>query len=380
MDIERQNHGTGRFIGKIGFIIEQDVEEWKGKGKYFSANVKPFVDLSLGLRLIGEESVLLVNKSEKHLDEKIRSVTKELVPIFYFDSLDFEKVLRESSVKYLVVDDRIKIMKNILRYKDKGFETVVFVQYLYGLGTNVRAKRSRSLELAMGSNIPWKFIIKTYRDLLLRFDHVISNSQTTRWVLRQIYDLSSDGTVYPPVGIDMRPIIERMKWPTKKLGILVFAGDLERDYFSRNIITELKYLRKELDEPIKLFVSNHEATELLNFNDVEVYSRLPVEELVRLYVESKATYIPTAVELFGHTSAESVLCGTPSILDEYHPVLETFPMETNAITIASHRLKISEVFLEIMNQRIDIETARKYISEKYSAEESARALVKSIGI
>ena len=362
------------FLPNIGFVLKG----YHGMSQYYHANIKPFVDLSHGLQSIGEKAILFIDESEKHLDEKIRAITGDKVPIIYTQPSNLEKLLVENSVKFLVVEDNIEMMKTVLKFQIKGIKKAVFVQYLYGVNTNKREKKRSSLALTMGSYLPWMLVTKMYRDLLVGFDYIISNSQTCGYILRQFYDVLPSGTVYPPVGVDMRPILDGMSNKIEKRGILIFAGNIENDYFSRNIRLEIKNLLTELEEPVKLFVSNPDTAGYFSQDDVKLYSKLSVGELANLYAESSVTYVPTEYELFGYVGAESLLCGTPVILDVYHPFLESFPMETNAVKIAHANRSISEAFTGIMAENVDIEFAKKTIYYRYSAEASAKSLAKAI--
>lgn len=364
------------FLCKIGFVLKG----YHGKSQYYSANIKPFVDLSHGLQSIGEEAILFIDESEKHLYEKIRTITRDKVPIIYTQPSDIEKLLIENSVKYVVVEDDIEMMKTALKFQINGIKKAVFVQYLYGVNTNKREKRSTSLALTIGSYLPWMLVTKMYRDLLVRFDYIIPNSQTCGYILRQFYDVSPSGTVYPPVGVDMRPIIDNMSINVEKKGILVFAGNLEHDYFSRNIVAEITTLKEVLEEPVKMFVSNPDSSLYFSNKGIDVYSQLSVRDLVILYSRSKITYVPTSYELFGYVGAESILCSTPVILDAYHPFLERFPMETNTVKIASPKTKISDAVCTLLNDHIDVEKSRKAILYNYSSEESAKELLRSLDL
>ena len=55
-------------MNKIGFIIKG----YAGKSQYYNANVKPFIDLSFGLKSMGYEVSLFIDESERHLEWKIR--------------------------------------------------------------------------------------------------------------------------------------------------------------------------------------------------------------------------------------------------------------------------------------------------------------------
>ena len=140
----------------------------------------------------------------------------------------------------------------------------------------------------------------------------------------------------------------------------------------------MKTLLSEIKEPVKLFVSNPDTTPYFSQYGIKLYSRLTTNELINLYMESRVTYVPTEYELFGYVGAESLLCGTPVILDVYHPFLEHFPMETNAVRIVHPHKTVSETFIEFQRERVNLESAKESIYNRYSAEESAKLLVKAM--
>ncbi len=359
---------------KVGFVIKG----YSGLSKYYNANVKPFVDISYGLQSIGEEAVLFIDESEKHLDQKIRTITGNNIPIIYFKISNIAQLIKENLVKYIIVDDDIELMKLILNFKGRGIKKGVYVQYLFGVNTNKNAKRKKSVELMIGSYLPWTLLVRRYKELLIQFDYIISNSQTCGYILKHFYDINSSGTVYPPVGTDIRPLLGSERYI--KEGVLVFAGNSENDFFIRNIYNEVTTLKKEINEPIKVFVSNPETSKFFLDRGIEVYSNLTIEELIKLYEGARVTYVPTEYELFGHVGAESLLCGTRVILDVYHPFLEMFPMKTKAVKIANYKLSIHKVVSDFVLENVDLISASKAIFSLYSPEESARALINLIKI
>lgn len=361
---------------KIGFIIHG----YKGKSHYWNGNVKPFVDLSYGLKIIGEEPVLFIDKAQEHLKEKINSITQADVPLVYFTESNLENLILENDVKYLIVEDDLELMKNVLMFQTKDLKLGVFVQYLYGVNTNKQHKRAGSIALTVGSYLPWRFVIMKYRNLIRKFDFIIANSQACGYLLRHFYDVSPAGIVYPPVGVDMKSILSVRNINDKKNGLLIFAGNIENDYFLRDIFAEIIDFKHRMSEPVRVFVSNPDTAATFSKEGIEVYSNVTVEELVSLYSKSKFTYVPTAYELFGYVGAESLLCGTPVILDTYHPFLELVPMNTNAVRIAHSKSKISDIAKDMNDEAINMKTATEYIDTLYSAEESAKSLLRILDL
>jgi len=356
---------------KIGFIIRGN----NGKSNYHHANVKPFVDLSCGLSKLSQKAILFIPESERHLYDKIISLTQGSVPIVFFNDSTLRQSIENLSPDLVIVEDNLEYMQKILQLKIPNMKRAVFVQYLYGVNTNKKNVRKMSLQLKVGSLLPWRFVIKKYKDLLRQFDYIIPNSQTCGYILRQFYDLKISGVVYPPVGNDMRVLLKDDIGHYEKKGILIFVGNIVNDYYERDLLKEISDMRKELREPIQIFASDVHAAEYFTKQGFQTYSNLPVEELVKLFQTSKITYVPTAYELFGHVGAESLLCGTPVILDTYHPFLEMVPMETKAVRITNPKLSISDVVNEMLKDDIDIKTAQKAVMNNYSVEASAKSLI-----
>jgi len=351
-----------------------------GSSAYYNANVKPFVDLSIGLTALGHNPVLLVPKTEMQLKIKIDSLTEERVRIIYYNERDLRETLLSLSPEYMMIEDNVEFMKTIIDLNLPKIRTVVFVQYLYAVNTNKQKKRGMSLTLRVGSFLPWRFLTSRYRRLLRKFDYITANSQTCGYILRQFYDVSVSGIVYPPVGMDMRKIINTKDNNPSKKGILVFAGNMENDYFYRDLKKEVIDLRKDIDEPVRILAGSTVTAVYFKELGIQTFSKLPVEDLVKLFSDSRIVYVPTAYELFGYVGAESVLCGTPVVLDAYHPFLERFPTETGAVRITNPASKISEIILDLFNSTIDMETAKRSILNNYSAEESARSLINALNV
>jgi len=361
---------------KIGFIVRG----LNGKSKYYNGNVKPFVDLSCGLSNSSLKPILFIHESERQLTDKIVSLTRGLVPIVFFNDDTLRQSILDISPDFIVVEDNLEYMQKVLNLDIPRVKSAVFVQYLYGVNTNKKNVRKRSIMLRIGSLLPWRLVIRKYKNLLSQFEYIIPNSETCGYILRQFYDLAVSGAVYPPVGNDMRAFLKDSKDNHEKKGILVFVGYIENDYYARDLIKEISEMRKKLKEPIIILASGVQTAEYFMKQGFQTFSNLPVEELIRLYQTSRITYVPTAYELFGHVGAESILCGTPVILDTYHPFLEMFPMETKAVRIANPKCSISDVVKEMLQEDIDIENAKIAIMSHYSVERSAERLLHALNI
>lgn len=360
----------------IAFVIRNN----SGKSQYYSASVKPFVDISYGLNLLGYNSVLLLHRMEKHLLGKIETVTNKNVRVIFFEDHTLVEQLKEINADFVVVDDDLEIMKKLAVLKLDKIKKVVYVQYLYGVNSNRRFLRKRSLKLRIASILPWNFLTFFYRHYMSYFDFVISNSNTCGYMLDKFYDVNCSGTVYPPVGVDMRSIIERNKMKDKIGEILVFLGNLKNDFYLRDLSREIYLLKSRMNTEIKLFATDKETADHFLKMGFHVIYHVQVEELVKLMSSSFFTYVPTTFELFGYVGAESLLCGTPVILDTYHPFMERLSAISNSIIISNPKRSIADELISISSSYPDMHAAQNEVYSNYSPEESAKMLLKALGV
>lgn len=361
---------------KFGFVVESA----GGNSNYYSGNVKPFTDLSFGLKNIGFDSIIFLHRDENHLMEKIKKVTRDSVPIVLYDQGDLFEIITKESPDFVIVQDTVPMMRIITRLKAPRVKKVVYVLYLSLLDSNTEQWRERSIVYKFASLLPFRILTNEYRSLISGFDFIIPISQTCRFLLNMVYDLKSDGVVYPPVGVDIRDLMQPLSnGRSKKEGIFAFVPDIN-DYLLRDPRVELENIRSQLQCPVRVLTGERTTTKLFSDLGYETYSKIPVEELVRIIQDSEFSYVTTRYELFGYVAVESLLLGRPAILDTFHPSLELLPMGTNAIKISSPKRSIADHILEMRKSNINIGAARDAVLKYYSAEESARALLESVNI
>ena len=96
---------------KFGFVVESA----GGNSNYYSGNVKPFTDLSFGLKNIGFDSIIFLHRDENHLMEKIKKVTRDSVPIVLYDQGDLFEIITKESPDFVIVQDTVPMMRIITR-------------------------------------------------------------------------------------------------------------------------------------------------------------------------------------------------------------------------------------------------------------------------
>ena len=110
----------------IGLIIAEN----KGRSQYYTASVKPFVDIAFGLKKIGIESVLFIPYSEEQLVPKLLDVTHNQVEIVFYKKSNLKMKLEGSKVKYIMIDDNISAMNRVLSLHLEKVKTIVYTQHL----------------------------------------------------------------------------------------------------------------------------------------------------------------------------------------------------------------------------------------------------------
>ncbi len=342
---------------EVAFILGKDAH-------YYGAGIKPFVDISIGLNLVGATPYILLRKNQKIALKEIKEITEEKVNLITYE--DLEEAIHSLRPEFLVTQDySMKTLKGFSKQKK-----IVYAQILHGLNVLNKYSSRKSIKFTMGSLVPWPILTREYVKTLNKFDYIFTNSEFTRDILLYLYATRPAGVVYPPVGTNLRKYIGFLQTERKE-GILVYLGHFP-DFYLRNVFEEMKNLKMRKNIPIRLIVDNEVK---LKTNDFEVYSGLSSQELAQLYSKSRITYTPTVNEMFGHVGAESLLFSTPAIIDSYHPFLEFFPNDTNAVKIARPNSSIYQTYEEMLDSNIDIIRAKEFIMNEYSPSKSAQRFI-----
>jgi len=345
---------------KLAFLLHDD--------RYHKVGVKPYVDLALGLRRLGSDPYLLSIVSSNKLKEEINNRFPEL-DVYMFESKNsFLSTLHDLKPDLIISSDYPKVMKILLRIKeDLKIRVGVFAQIPFGM--NTLGSRSKSnIKFRVGSLVPWRLLTHEYKKMMEKMDVVIANSYTMQYVLTHFYDIRVNGVVYPPVGINFHPFTDKLlKEKLDREGILIYVGHYP-DYYIRDINKTISELASHFK--VKCFGGQ--------VPNAECHKFIPDNELAKLYTSSIATYIAPAWEGFGYVGPESLLFDTPVLVDTYQPWLEGFPIETGAVKISDPKENIVEAFEELLNAPKDMDRARKYVMEQYSAELGAKELLKIV--
>lgn len=335
-----------------------------GDKSYYSAGIKPFVDLSYGLRKVGVNSENIIITTNPEVREFITNRFPEL-PVTYCASVEESlNFLVRNRPEIIVTDDFIEHIKFGLTAKKRySAKLVVFVQLLHGFNILGRIRQT-TIPASFASLLPFRAVIAGYSKLLKGADATIANSGLTHFILQNIYGIAADSIIYPPVGVTLGKIAETKS----KDGLLVYLGH-GLDYYSRNMATELQEVKKRLELNVSCICSKRENA--LAKQGFRIFTQLTDQELSELYGASSALYSPTIFETFGYTGPEALLFKTPVLLDTYQPWLECFPRGTGAIHVLRPRQRVWQGYLELIENQRDMDSARQTILEQYSVESAS---------
>lgn len=293
---------------------------------HYSPGVKPFVWIAKWLDSLGFDFTLFRFKCGEEVNSFIKEKFSPIHVIDCSSEMNLIRNIQRSSVGVVFSDDafdRIRILDRIK--KELGLKTAVYVHIFFGLLTLSPSSYSQAIRvgnhrLRLFRLIPFSLLSSSHRRMLSSADIVISNSQFTEMLTSLLYGRKSSGVIYPPINDDAFPAGNR---DLDREGVLVFVGDkLDRDPAS--YIPTLKQIL-EKGVRIKLFGDNHIMNYIfqkLKSPLVSVNANLTDTELFALYRTSKITYITQNWEDFGNVGPESLLNGTPVIVETPQPWME----------------------------------------------------------
>jgi len=352
-------------MNKIAFLISGD--------SIYNAGIKPLMDIGYGLFNLGNNPVFYAMNTGRYVLDRLNNRFKELNFVSIESVGDLKRKMKEDDVGVIISFDFLPILKILYEVKkDTKIKTAAYIELFYGLNT-LNENRKSNIHYFLGSYVQWRTLTNRYVKLLRATDYIIGCSYTASYALNIFYNTFVDGVVYPPVGAQFEKLEKTEQ--TKKEGLLVYLGHYP-DYYLRDMESTLRMLSKSIRK-MKVLTDNPNYLRRLSL-DLDIYSHISDQELGNLYLSSEAIYVPTRFEGFGYVGPEAILFDTPVILDTYQPWLENFPMYTNAVKILNPRENSTIPFQNFLNSEKDMNTAKEFIKEKYSAMESAKSLLSII--
>ncbi len=124
--------------------------------------------------------------------------------------------------------------------------------------------------------------------------------------------LGDDRVTYVPHGIDADRFYPSQRAPRGEGVRLITAGNHMRDWKAIDeIITQCEALK--LPVRFDIVTSEHGLSNSVNLPNVYFHSRIPEEQLVRLYSEADALLLPVSDATANNSILEALSCGTPVI-------------------------------------------------------------------
>jgi glycosyltransferase involved in cell wall biosynthesis len=163
---------------------------------------------------------------------------------------------------------------------------------------------------------------RSYREEIRRAGAVIGNSWYSRTILWTFYDLASDLVAYPPVTPDFlgrdREVYQR------QAGRCVLyvgnPGELRPEQLAR-VAERCSTIGLSSCDAFGDPLSIRQFSRFFKGECTE-HGIISDEEMAALYSRATITIAPQRWETFGYVGPESILCGTPVLMDTYQPWLE----------------------------------------------------------
>ncbi len=360
----------------IGFLFQ-------GMSSPSEGIVRPFLNFAKGLDSKKDVTACFVCLDcSKDFCQYIQPYGK----VICSDSIDYLiKEISKIKIDFILSDDGYNRLKILSKIKQKlDVPTGVYIQIFFGMHTIINTFDISYLSIKekflfkVLRYLPFILFKARYAELLKRNNIVISNSIITKTVLELLYDIDSNGVVYPP--IDTQIFMPASK--NKKNKILVYlgshSGDTNKEFLvdiCRNILTR--------NYDILLF-GNRKLGKILTGRingSMEYISDINDEELSKIYSECKLVICPQRWEQFGYVPVEAMACGTPVLAFNHMG-----PSETILDGLTGWLASTNSEFIRILNiilekklvNNLDSGFCKDHAVNFFSIEVSIERLLKSL--
>lgn len=242
---------------------------------------------------------------------------------------DLTKLIRSENIDVLYCDDylpRMLISRDVAAAVHIPF--VPYISIFHGLRAlnpmlNTAPNLLGGLATKMGHYVPFSWVTRNYRAAIRDASCVVGNSMCTRFTLYTVYGLRSDMVAYPPTSeafLEAKPASMHLRDPER---FVLYAGNPgEHSSDQLNMI-----LRKCASLGLSRcdIYGNAETSERFGHSfkgEWTFHPNLTDSAIAKLYAQAAVTIAPQLWEGFGYVGPESILCGTPVLLDMYQPWLE----------------------------------------------------------
>ncbi len=289
---------------KISFLLVNEKYPYEGV-------VRPFLNWGEAFSKKGHEVCFILFDVGEELVKFVKGRN-----IQFSVGKDFNELIsytRKIKPDILLTDDSIERLKLISKIKHKtSVKTGIYVQILFGVHSIMDVFSLDYLPVKdrllfnFAKFVPFSLLKNHYKNLLQSQDIILANSNITATFLHLLYQVEPRGIVYPPVNTD----VFRAQNVKRENQVLLYlgshAGDTSVD-FARKICEIVK------NNNFEIFLIGNEVIRRILLQDVRAnsISKIPDEELAKLYSKCKLTICPQKWEMFGYVQVESMACGTP---------------------------------------------------------------------
>lgn len=307
---------------RLGLIVSGE--------SHYSPGVKPFLALAKYIPATGSEVILFDVGCSSRARRKLEAVCPPARIVTCDGASRLIDACKLVQPDVVITDDAFDRVRLGAQVKDAlpNICAAVYLHIFYGLHAIRRQSVSKGLgirsQLELGASrlIPFSLLGSQHSRILRRYDLCVANSQFTELLAHLLYGIRPDIVIHPP--IETAVFNPGAGSSIQRSGILVFVGsDLDRPV--QDYLAVLRELSVQSKEGITLFGDLKAANEIrlaLGPERIAVVHDIEDEELVEVYRRHRVTYIAQDWEDFGNVGPESLLCGTPVVMELAQPWTE----------------------------------------------------------
>lgn len=357
----------------IGFLL-QDVES------QYEGVARPFINFAQEMQSNEDITVYFIClKCGKNFNQYIKSYGETICSNNINDLIGN---IRETNFDFILTDDAYSRLVSLSKIKQKtNIKTGIYVQIFMGIHSIVNVfdlsylSTKDKLLYNIIRYIPFSLFEFQFRNILKKNDIIISNSNITRVLLHILYDIESDGVVYPPVDTHTFKPIDSKKY--KK--VLIYLGSHAGDT-NKHFLMDLCESVLQQDYDLLLFGNSKLGKMIMKKfqNGIKYISGVSDKELGEIYSECKLVICPQKWEQFGYVPVESMACGTPVLAFDIMGPSETI-IDGKTGWLAKSEEEFINILYDILEKEmidiIDSSTCKNHVINNFSSEASVKKLM-----
>jgi glycosyltransferase involved in cell wall biosynthesis len=283
----------------------------------FEGTARPFINWAIGFQKTQNEVHFILLNCDSSIGEFIE---KGITGIKVKDTSSIGETvdyIANAKPDIIITDDYFARLKLITEIKNKvHIRTCIYVQVLHSVHSISESFHLQSITPSMKilygiiKVVPFNLLKRPYKNLLLKHDIIIANSQITATLLHTLYGIEPYDVIYPPLNTKVFKFHTHAANQNQEDKVLIYLGS-HPDDTDANFIREICAVLQNKGSIIALLGNSNLQKQLEGDFDFERFADISDEQLAKIYSESSLTICPQKWETFGYVVAESICCGTP---------------------------------------------------------------------